>query len=1011
MKISGFDKTWTVLGFSDDDLTDTQDFTRMHLGGHVLTAAEIAAAPFKVFTSETVSNLTLAAGPGGGTVTRLTGSWIDDGFIVGQTIQIDGVSGTWKLTGITNGAKSLVLSGGPALVAAANVTRTVSSVVRVVTAGDVPVLANVPITIAGGDVGGLVTRTDGGSWKEAGFIEGQLVRIQGIEGAWRLFRIQGTNDSILRLERGSLLPTITSPVTRTVFWPGPHGGLTVVHGGGNTALDIEITMDATTDALTRRDGLSWIGAGFNVGDRVQIGGAGSETRTVGGFANSDCPFDTPFPNCGLDSTMQIDGADVPVVSAQPVAVHVIEPEKVEVTVALNVTVQPTGPLGLPTSTLTCAATCFSVVDSGHAVFRAGMQVTVSGYAGPFTIVSVTGSQMVLQGAALTPTYAIVNDAVVFTPVELTVTGYDADFDGGVRMGGDRIVVCNLAPLDTRSEKRCAGEPGASSQRLAGPESPLVVYGDTSQDGVWYGGVPYDIKGYEFGPKPFDPFRNVPDPQNEDDEWVFPLANPYDFAGNDVIDASNLFRSIGCAPAPGTCALPTTGFTAYGGIGDDLIIGSQAGDHLAGGSGDDTILGLRGVDHIYGDSGVNVDVLTRALTISTTNSSPRPTLDRRLEATTYTLAPVPSEIADLMEPAGRDVIYGESPDSATVAPTTFSYTTGRTVREITTALGGPQEAYDDVIFGDHGAVVQQTADPNEPDKRLQKIQTTAIASIRLVESRAYGNGGDDAIFGNLGRDVVIGGAGHDIADGDEADDMVFGDNAFLLRRVVEAEFPLATNYAGPLNTTSGRFQALCGTLLYSRTDRANACAFGNPVGTDTSGLLLVNGVWQSYRDPDSPGIDTHPWWSEYLVDFDDEDLQPPVPQLRRAAVGRRSDEPRWPRARAASATTSSPAARATTCCSARWATTSSRATAASRARSRASRTPAPRARPTAARPPRSPPSTATTSATSTSCRRSRPRPTARTTSRAAAATTSSSAASARTTSSVAARTSSASSTRR
>ncbi|MGF2075392.1 hypothetical protein, partial [Enterococcus casseliflavus] len=92
-------------------------------------------------------------------------------------------------------------------------------------------------------------------------------------------------------------------------------------------------------------------------------------------------------------------------------------------------------------------------------------------------------------------------------------------------------------------------------------------------------------------------------------------------------------------------------------------------------------------------------------------------------------------------------------------------------------------------------------------------------------------------------------GHDLADGDEADDMVFGDNGFLARRVIEPQFPTATDYAGVINITSGRFQALCGTLLYSRTDLPNAC--GGTVTADNSGQLLTNGVWQSYRDPDSP----------------------------------------------------------------------------------------------------------------------------------------------------------------
>ena len=110
-----------------------------------------------------------------------------------------------------------------------------------------------------------------------------------------------------------------------------------------------------------------------------------------------------------------------------------------------------------------------------------MQVWISGYAGPWTIVSVSPSTMVLRGAALTPTYNIVGDATIFTPVKLTVFGYDANFDGGVRMGGDRITVCNVA----NTKNPCGGPTG--TDKIAGPDSPLVVYGDTSQDGVWYGG--------------------------------------------------------------------------------------------------------------------------------------------------------------------------------------------------------------------------------------------------------------------------------------------------------------------------------------------------------------------------------------------------------------------------------------------------------------------------------------------------------------------------------------------
>ena len=477
--------------------------------------------------------------------------------------------------------------------------------------------------------------------------------------------------------------------------------------------------------------------------------------------------------------------------------------------------------------------------------------------------------------AFAPTVAVQNvggvDRAVWSTEMVTVTGYDPTLDGGTRIGGDTIKVCASA-----SEAYLGTACGAV---LGGPNSPLVVYGDTSQDGTWYAGHPYDVLGYEFGPKPFDPFVTIPDAQNEDDEWVFGLADPYDYAGNDIIDASGLFAGIVCNATCGN--LPTVGITAYGGAGDDLVIGSQTGDFLAGGSGNDEIRGLRGADQIYGDSGVNVNILTRGLTIDTTNSSPRPTITGAgfLNNGT-TIEPYPSPVRDEML-AGRDTIFGEGPGTVTL----FGSGAG-TIGPVTLPT---EPGYDDIIFGDHGAALQNVADPNLPDTRLQKIQTTRYSStedtLRGIESRALQNGADDIIFGNVGRDVIVGGDGNDMADGNEGDDFVFGDNAYLVRTI--GDF------------TSPHFQTLCGTLLYSRTDRTNACG-GDAVNEDNSGLLLVDGTPRAYRDPDGA-----PWWAEYNV-------TQPVPH-HRLRPGHR-------RAPAASATTTSPAARRTTSSSASWATT-------------------------------------------------------------------------------------------
>ncbi|HWQ28293.1 MAG TPA: Calx-beta domain-containing protein [Dehalococcoidia bacterium] len=587
--------------------------------------------------------------------------------------------------------------------------------------------------------------------------------------------------------------------------------------------------------VRRTDGFSWADDGYAAGQWIQIG-AEANTHKIVGFEDFTCapppPGETQIPNCGAGSVMLLDGAAGATGAFTEGHVHVSEPLKV-------VSNDPT--LAISTSAITR--------DSGSWLadgFFVGQQVWISGMAGAWTVTSLTPTVMTLSGAALTPTYHLDSAGVfVMDFVPLQVTGYDVTKDGGVRMGGDTLVVCNpnVQPVCTQDSV------------VGGPHSPLVLFGDTSQDGVWYSGHSYDIYGYEFGEKPFDPFVNLPDGDNEDDEWVFPLANPFAYHGNDVIDASGLFAWIDCSAS---CTLPTVGVTAYGGPGDDLIFGSQTGDHLAGGSGDDEIVGNRGVDHIYGDSGFNVNVLTRGLFVTHVDASPLPTIDLEIIRFTMegeTIAPYPSPVRDLLG-GGDDIICGDANTECRSGLVAMN-------------PAGAETLFEDIVFGDKGEVFQHVIDPNTPNTLLQKIQTTLLQSALSIESRDYQRGGDDVIFGNLGRDVLVGGTGHDMADGDEADDLLFGDNVFLFRRVAsgrlavdQTDKPLPGEPGFDGDITSGRFQTLCGTLLYSRTDRPNAC--GGLVTQDNSGLLLVDDVWRDYRDPDAV-----PWWAEYLVAFDDD----------------------------------------------------------------------------------------------------------------------------------------------
>ena len=196
--------------------------------------------------------------------------------------------------------------------------------------------------------------------------------------------------------------------------------------------------------------------------------------------------------------------------------------------------------------------------------------------------------------------------------DLTVSVYDpkSPETGYVRVGGDHIIVLGGA----------------------GPDSPLVIYGDTSQDGIWFSGDPTAQTGHLFGPKPtIEPVGNAAELR---------LPRRAALRPTPATTSSTPARS---SPALPSAQLPTIGVTIYGGAGQDTIIGSQAGDILAGGSGDDLILGQRGRDLIYGDSGINLDVITRVLTVATANASSLQTADSLF--------------------AGHDVLIGEGFGSA------------------------------------------------------------------------------------------------------------------------------------------------------------------------------------------------------------------------------------------------------------------------------------------------------------------------------------------------------------
>jgi Ca2+-binding RTX toxin-like protein len=306
---------------------------------------------------------------------------------------------------------------------------------------------------------------------------------------------------------------------------------------------------------------------------------------------------------------------------------------------------------------------------------------------------------------------------------------------GVTMGGDTITV--------------TGGGGAAS--------PLVIYGDTSQDGSRYDSRP-DLNLFTGN------------------------AAVFQHAGDDVIDAR----------------ANAAGVTIYGGAGDDTIWGSQAADHLAGGSGDDVIHGQGGADHIYGDSGFNLDydvakdpdtdaaIVTRLLSVPTSNTSAVVTHD------------------DLV--AGSDTIYGDAGDDIVFGdhgvidqvPGTLRLIDSTQVTRIATAEsanGAADTIYgnsgnDIILGGNAGDAIDAGQGSNIVLGDLGFIDYVVadgdLSDIDLIESTSTKvDGGADTITTGAGDDIVVGGRFGDDIDAGNGNNLVIGDSGRITAAVQDA----------------------------------------------------------------------------------------------------------------------------------------------------------------------------------------------------------------------------------
>jgi hypothetical protein len=514
---------------------------------------------------------------------------------------------------------------------------------------------------------GTITRTDGNSWINAGFVVDGLVSINGTP----VGNVKTLNAQTLTLM--TLTPafqtfangtyTVTETNTGTISRTDGKSWLAsdfVVEGivtVGSLLSGITFARSSTGDTITRARG-SWIADGFLAGQDITVRGTATNDLTYTLAAVTATTL-----TLTVSDTVTAEGPESVTISSDVGTINRITDIKksVSVTFAQNAAGD------------TIKRASGSWIDDG---FGAGHTIVVSGTAGnnrTFTIKSLT---------ATTLTLTVSNSVTAEGPETATITD-------------DTLNLFDLQPFFLTSQS----------------------------------GTHTIVQRNRLG--------------NGEDHFIFPLAEEYQYAGNDFIDGHLLDAGVPNGQ------LPSIGYIAYGGAGNDTILGSQAGDILAGGSANNVIEGGRGQDEIFGADGINVNVITRVLTVATTAGKSG---ERDLDPIN----------------AGNNLIYGDAPGSTR-----------------NDAFGD----YNKVIFGALGDITQEVSGARDTTKPLpalpQRIQTTLQA--RQVVSLARQNHGDNYIYGNSGESVLIGGGGNNAIDGggsstDGAHDrtLIFGANASLNR---------------------------------------------------------------------------------------------------------------------------------------------------------------------------------------------------------------------------------------
>ena len=197
-------------------------------------------------------------------LTRSVGSWVNDGFVVGQQIVVDGSGANdnfYTIKGISVDGATDPLDSSAVLASTAHVAGGVT--IKAIETPTTPVVGSVKTVLSFDTAGDTITRSLG-NWSADGFMVGQTLIVAGTANNNGTYTIKTVTETTITLNQ-HLNSSDTNVASSTVT---ANTGAATVHNGALT-----MSFDATNRTITRNDGVNWSASGIVAGQVINIAGS------------------------------------------------------------------------------------------------------------------------------------------------------------------------------------------------------------------------------------------------------------------------------------------------------------------------------------------------------------------------------------------------------------------------------------------------------------------------------------------------------------------------------------------------------------------------------------------------------------------------------------------------------------------------------------------------------------------------------------------------------------------